>query len=500
MSDIGKINLNNLSDGLYKEALKLSKENKLEQNIEKLINIASKDGFTADEKKFLEGLASTDNVLKLKDSKQTSKSLEFVEPGFKKSIDFINGFKENTTEVKIKLSILNQENIDKLSKGIDKELVSQIKNTFPSSHEQKQIFDIINIDKSIDISQIKPLLNSGILKSKDKDGKSILDNLHDMAFVTPQKISDHKQLVKDAIKLLQPGNDGRKNITQGNIHFTCGAASIEQFMKKFEPAELIRIVKDLARNGETTLKGGNKIQAATDSLKFRAGHEIKATSEELTKYGDGKKVLEDRSAFDIIFQSTVMKNIALIGGDMTGQNTSILSDLWIANKTNAIDLDYNLESDSEYSSIERGNRGGHPGAISNFLSQVTGKNYDYKHSLTLKGMVGDFWSKIADPAAKSYLNLKDKEQNNDILINQLKKSLSKGKDTIFVYGKSLESLHYVTGVKFGEQNGKQGVFVVNTMLADNKMGIKNKEKGSQTEYFISLEDLKQKLQGVIFEK
>lgn len=499
MSDIGRINLNNLSKGLYEESVKLVKENKLEQNIGKLINIASTDGFTKDEKDFIEGLVSTDNVNKLKESKSTSKTIDFVEPGFDNN-KFLNGLSQNYKQSQIKIAIFAQQEVDKISKNIDKELVSTVKNKFPNMSDQKQIFEIINIAKDIDISQIKNLVNSDILNLEDKNGKSILNNLHDIAFVTPQKVNDNKQIVKDAIKVLQPGNEGRKNITQGNIHYTCGAASIEQFMKKFEPAEMIRIVKDLAHKGETELKNGTKIKAGTDSLNFRTGSKVNASVSEISKYGDGKQVLEDRSAFDIIFQSAVMKNIALIGGDLTGQNTSALSDLWIANKTDLIDLDYNLESDSDYSSIERGNRGGHPGAISNFLSAATGKQYDYKHSLTLEGMVGKFWSKIADPAAKSYLNLKEREKNNKPLIEQLKTSLAKGKDTVFVYGKDLNSLHYVTGVKFGEKDGKQGVFVVNTMLADNKMGKENRDKGCQTDYFLSIEELQSKLQGVIYEK
>lgn len=502
MSDIGKINLNNLSNGLYQEATKLSKENKIEQNINKLINIASKDGFTQDEKDFLEGLASQDNVNKLKNSKQSVNTIEFVEPGFRKDNKFGEAMSENFQQGKIKFSIYNQEQIDKLSKGVDSKLVNQIKDSFPSIEDQKKLFDIINIDKSIDVSKIKDLISSGILKANDKDGKSILTNLHDMAFTYPQKVSDSKQLVKDAINLLQSGDNGRKNITQGNIHYTCGAASIQQVMKKFEPAELIRIVKDLAKDGEAKLKGGAKIKAGTGSLTFRAGHEIKASKSDIKNYSsDGKKVYEDRSAFDIIFQSAVMRNIALIGGDMTGQNTSKLSDLWILNKTDAIDLDYNLESDSNYSSIERGNRGGHPGAMAKFLSQVTGKNYDYKHIFSLKDMVWDNMGGIADFFAKGYLNLKGKEDNNDILIGQLKNSLAKGKDTIFVYGKDIESLHYVTGVKFGVKDGKEGVFFVNTMLADEKMGVANRTKnGSQVQDFMTLEDLKQKLQGVVFEK
>lgn len=500
MSDIGRINSNNLSKGLYEEASKLIKEDKLDNNLDKLINIASKDGFTQDEKDFIEGLASKDNVNKLKSTKKTSLNIDFVEPGFNKTNNFIDGMKQNIKQGEIKLAIYNQESLDKLSKGIDTNTLNLIKDKFPSLNDQKQLLDIIKISKDINSSEISNLIKTDVLKLKDKNGKSILNNLHDMAFISPQKVTDNKQIVKDAIKVLQPGNEGRKNITQGNIHYTCGAASIEQFMKKFEPAEMIRIVKELSHKGEAELKSGTKIKAGTNSLNFRQGSKINATDKEISKYGDGKKVLEDRSAFDIIFQSAVMRNIALIGGDFTGQNTSTLSDLWIADKTNLIDLDYNLESDSDYSSIERGNRGGHPGAIANFLTQATGKSYDYKHSLTLEGMVGKFWSKVADPAAKSYLNLKEKEDNNKPVFDQLKKSLAKGKDTIFVYGKDLNSLHYVTGVKFGHKDGKEGVFVVNTMLADNKMGKSNRDNGSQTEYFISVEQLKEQLQGVIFEK
>lgn len=515
MSDIGKINLNNLSDGLYKESVKLAKENKLEQNIDKLIKIAAKDGFTKDEKDFLEGLASTDNVVKLKDSNTNHlQSIDFVEPGFKenntketKPSSFLNmlsngkqGLTENKNQLQTRANIavtdyLDKE-IDKMTKGMNKDLVNDIKNNLPSQIDQKKFLEIFNINsiKSMDTKQIKNVLSSGVLKAKDKDGNSTLNNLHDMAFKSPQKVSDNKQLVKDAIKLLQPGDEGRKEITQGNIHYTCGAASIEQYMKKFEPAELIRVVKDLAQKGESTLRGGQTIKAGTGSLDFRAGKEINATKNEIKKYGDGSgKVHENRSAFDIIFQSAAMRSIALIGGDMTGENTSAFSDLNILHKTGVIDLDYNLESDSDFSGVQKGNRGGHPGAIATFLEQTTGKKYDYEHSLTLNNQIGDFF-------AKGYLNLKDKQEDNSSLIDQLKTSLGKGKETVFVFGKDIDSLHYVTGLRFGKKDNQEGIFFVNTMAKTQEMTQKSKDEGSVTQDFMTIDDLKKKLQGVIFEK
>ena len=38
------------------------------------------------------------------------------------------------------------------------------------------------------------------------------------------------------------------------------------------------------------------------------------------------------------------------------------------------------------------------------------------------------------------------------------------------------------------------------MLSDNKMGKSNRDKGCQTEDFLTLAELKAKLQGVIFQK
>lgn len=513
MSDIGKININNLSPDLYKESVKSAKENKLEQNIDNLIKIAAKDGFNKDEKDFLEGLASKDNVEKLKNSSVNIKSIEFVEPGFKNKTENnqksgflssinngLNAISENKTQLEIRANIavndIANKDIDKMSKNMDRGLVDSIKKNLQSNFDQQKFMTILNTEpiKSIDPEQVKKVLDSGTLMLKDKNGNTTLNNLYEMAFNSNQKVSDNKQLVKDAIKLLQPGDDGRKEITQGNIHYTCGSASIEQFMKKFEPAELVRIVKDLAATGEAKLRGGETIKAGTGSFNFRAGNEVNATEDEIKKYGDGSgKVHENRSAFDIMFQSATMRSIALIGGDMTGENTSALSDLNILNKTGIADLDYNLESDSDYSNILKGNRGGHPGAIAHFMEQATGKKYDYTHSLSLN-------YKVLDYLAQGELNLKDGNKTNDKVLEQLKTSLAKGKDTIFVYGKDVTSLHYVTGLKFGQKDGKEGIFFVNTMAKTQSMTPQSKEEGSQTQDFMTIEDLKAKLQGVIFEK
>ena len=509
---MSEINLKNLSPGLYDETIKRAKDGIDSNDINTFINIASKNGINKDEATLIKSFIDQNNVAKINNQTSKGKVLSKIDLDVDStsSNEFVEAFKKlNPTEQKnfIELANMSEEKIvfnNKINQTFNK-LPSDNTNLYNkykidnnyNTQPQKDVNpivkgnDILNVD---DKSKLENLLTTGMLNKTDKDGKSILQNLHDIAFNPKQKISDNKEVVKDAIKLLQPGDIGRKEITQCEAHFTCGSASIQQFMQKYEPAELIRIVKDLAASGKTTLKGGAEIKAGTGSLNFRAGREINASAGDIKDYGkkDGK-VYEDRSPLDIIFQSAVMRNIALIGGDMTNQSLGFLD------KINVINNDYNLESDSNYAGVERGNKGGHPGAMAEFLHQVTGKNYDYEHVFSLKDMIPKKIYSLAggtiDSASGAVLNLKDAEKNNNVIINKLKESLEKSpkKDTVIVYGKSVESLHYVTALRFGKnEKGEEGLFFVNTMA--------KKENGANVNDFMTLDKLKEKLQGVIFEK
>lgn len=505
---MSEINTKNFSAGLYDETIKRAKDGIDSKDINSLISLASKDGLNKDEATLIKGLIDQNNVNKLNAQVSKGKVLTKIDLNVDNtsSKDFVSAFQKlNPSAQKnfIELANMSEENVlstfklETFSKmPIDNTYhhmnynVSKIEQTKQEKLGETKSIEVLNTD---DKSKLENLLTSGILNKTDKDGKSILQNLHEMAFNNKQKVYDNKTLVKDAIKLLQPNDLGRKEITQCEAHFTCGSASIQQYMQKYEPAELVRIVKALASDGKATLKGGAEIKAGTGSLSFRAGSEIKGSENDIKNYGKNGKLTEDRSAFDIIFQSATMRNIALIGGDMTEQSLGFL------NKIDAIDTDYNLESDSNYAGVERGNKGGHPAAMAEFMHQVTGKDFDYQHVFSLKDMLPEKLYKyvggLADSAAGSVLNLKNAEKNNDVLINKLKSSLesSPQKDTIMVYGKDIDSLHYVTALKFGKnEKGEEGLFFVNTMA--------KKEKGANVNDFMTLETLKQKLQGVIFEK
>ena len=504
---MSEINAKNFSAGLYDETIKRAKDGIDSKDINTLISIASKDGLNKDEATLIKGLIDENNVNKLNAQVSKGKVLTKIDLNVDatSSKEFVASFQ--------KLNPSAQKNFIELANMTEEKVLIPFKlgtfdklptdNTYVhsryNSNKIEPAKEKIELTKGMEVlsvedkSKLENLLTSGILNKTDKDGKSILQNLHEMAFNTKQKVYDNKTLVKDAIKLLQPNDLGRKEITQCEAHFTCGSASIQQYMQKYEPAELVRIVKDLAAEGKATLKGGAEIKAGTGSLSFRAGSEIKGSENDIKNYGKNGKLTEDRCAFDILFQSATMRNIALIGGDMTNQSLGFL------NKIDAIDTDYNLESDSNYASVERGNKGGHPAAMAEFMHQVTGKDFDYQHVFSLKDMLPEKLYKYiggaADSAAGAVLNLKDAEKNNDVLINKLKASLetSPKKDTVIVYGKDIDSLHYVTALKFGKnEKGEEGLFFVNTMA--------KKENGANVNDFMTLATLKQKLQGVIFEK
>ncbi|MEK7433696.1 MAG: hypothetical protein AABZ74_11235 [Cyanobacteriota bacterium] len=279
-------------------------------------------------------------------------------------------------------------------------------------------------------SALDGLLKSNKLTMKDSTGKTIMENLSEIKNGKKETGIRSNELLKDAVLILSD----RKYITQGP-HGTCGAGSIENHLAVKDPAELVRIVKDLAKSGESFLRDGSKLKSGTGSLKW---HENNKTT-------DGSR--EDRRDFNIIFQSSVMRNVALVGGDRT-----FGSKIHIPNF-----VDYNVDKDNgDANSVKTGDSAANPELVASLLHSITGKKHD--NVLTPDG------------------NMKD-----------IEKSANSGKQPLVVFSvDDYFSLHYVVVEKVEKGN----IYFQNTA--------KSKDNGKVD--VMPIEEFKNKVRGVILSK
>lgn len=314
------IKLSNLSPNLYQEAMKAAKENKVNEKIDHLINLASEKGFTDDEKKFLGGLASNVNLEKLKKGEFPSQSIDFTEPGIsfetkndstaaeapKTKMEYLSKmFDENIVNPLKNVKVGVNENIQetvienkiKSIESLGKAVLEKLDNKLPNIEDKNNFIKLYKNIDSVGQKNLIALLDGNIpLSSKDSKGKSLIENIEQISNIKKNKETGEsvngKSLAKEAIAMIQ--ND--KNITQGN-HGTCGAGTLENLLRDTFPSELVRIVKDLASDGKAVLSDKNDLSSmklARNSLNFKE---------------------KGRNQFDRIFQSAVMQRVALVGGD-----------------------------------------------------------------------------------------------------------------------------------------------------------------------------------------
>lgn len=327
---------------------------------------------------------------------------------------------ESTSSVKIPADTLTHKAPTKDSKIATVAVSFSLEDKLPTN--LKNIYK--NITTSLDAVEQKAL--EGLLKVnkltlKDSTGKTVLENLDEIKTGKKQKGVDSKQLLKDSVLVLSD----KKYITQGP-HGTCGAGSLENHLWEKKPAELVRIVKDLAKSGECKLGDGSVLKAGTNSLDF---HE------------------SDRRDFNIIFQSAVMKDVALVGGDRAIGN-KYLYDL----------ADYNVNNDEgDAKSVKSGDSAANPTLLKSLVESITSNKYTVKTSFIWGG---------------------------DSRIEDLKKAVSQNKQPIALFSQEgYFGLHYVVIQKI--DNDK--VYFQNTATG--------KDEGSVDS--MSIEDFKKKIRGLI---
>lgn len=488
------IRLDKLSPNLYQEAVKAAKENKVDAQLDKLVNLAAKGGFTAEEKKFLIGLASNVNLDKLKKGDVPSLEIDFAEPG----ISFENNPTETTTpattnstetpavvtteaepkaEDSTKTSTFAQ-----IGKMFDENIMAPIKNVKQGVSEniqqvliEKKIktsetlvqslgtttFDnleskikdpndkaaFLNLHKTLDTdgqNALKALLASNIpLTQKDTQGKSLINNINEIASIRVNRSTgdfiNGKTLAKEAISILQ--ND--KNITQG-AHGTCGAGSLQNLMRDTYPSELVRIVKDLAKDGKAVLADKNDVSAlkvARNSINYKEN---------------------GRNQFNRIFQSAVMQRVALVGGDERGSSIKDAAKSWgFINSKVPREIEYDIENDDGGpKAVASGDSAADPILLTQLMNRM------------LKG--------------KSQFKTDSSYDLSDLLGADKLKAIKPGTIACYKTEGMFGGRHYimVTGIKKNEQDGKTYVNFKNT--ADvNETSMDIKEFSKRLEFTIS---------------
>lgn len=289
---------------------------------------------------------------------------------------------------------------------------------------------------------LEKLLVNGTLLTPDTHGQTILSHLNDLLQDDHNRQTNGLQLVKDLIYMLQPEDiedalrqadkmeyvekkgklkqkgiplpGGIGEITQCDIHYTCGAASSQVLMRLQQPAEMVRILHDMVSQGNAQLHQGQSLKPAVGSLKFHAGSTI--YDHELSWEVVGK---EDRRDANIIFQSAIMDKIAI--GNWS---------------------QYDVGADSGgLLNVVAGNSGAHPLYLSRTLGHLTGKPYTYEHALDIynTGAFGQFWGNLKPPVSQA------------TLVNGLQEQIQAGKKAIIVFQTNPSdslALHYVSVVKY----------------------------------------------------
>lgn len=208
---------------------------------------------------------------------------------------------------------------------------------------------------------------SPILLKTDAQGRTILSQLTELSQakgVYPEVST--QAVTKQLISRLQD----RSEIFQGP-QYSCGSAAIQNYMTANDPAEMVSVVKDLATQGKARLRDGSAIKLPADTRAY-----LKNQSTYLFNHG---KDHDKRDVSDVLFQSAVMKDISLVGGDRAwkGKSDNLLEKGLKAFKWLTDWADYNAKNDDVgLMSKLKGDGGGDPFLIEPMIEAMTGKAFD----------------------------------------------------------------------------------------------------------------------------
>lgn len=219
-----------------------------------------------------------------------------------------------------------------------------------------------------------------VLLQRNRQGNTILQQLQQLS--QAEGVFPEVSTAAVARQLLQRLQD-RSEIFQGP-QFTCGSAAIQNYMTQNQPAEMVDIVSQLATQGKARLQDGSSLKLPKDT---RAYLQTQATHH----FNDGRDK-DTRETTDVLFQSAVMKDISLVGGDRAWKRKA---DTWLGEGVKALSwlsdwADYNAENDDAgLLSKLAGNGGGDPFLIQDLLEGMTGKDFSRASMISGDHLWGD---------------------------------------------------------------------------------------------------------------
>lgn len=275
--------------------------------------------------------------------------LSFVEPTACTEVSFVSGHAPVTLQ------------LTKHQDGLLQDLIKR----FPTLRPQLEQLATAPGDKS-----------APRLLSRDKDGLTLLDQLHRLA--TSRSKFEAVDTGKVLAELL-PRLADRNQVFQGP-QFTCGSAALQNYLQREEPGELGRIMADLLLTGKSKLRDGSKIGVPPEFDEYlakRPGYSF-----------NGDKDKDVRALCDTFFQSAVMQDISLVGGNRAWKGGSdnllefsVKKLAWLTDWAG-----YDPEGDDTgLMSRLKGNGGGDPYLLASLMEATTGKSHQVTTMLEGRG-------------------------------------------------------------------------------------------------------------------
>lgn len=243
-------------------------------------------------------------------------------------------------------------------------------------------------DLKADLEQLcaKPA-GQPLLLASDKKGQTVLDHLHRLA---TDKSSVTGVKPAEVLREWVPRLANRQKIYQGP-QFTCGSAALQNWLVKAEPGEMTRILTDL------TLKGKSRLQDKTH-LNLPPDLDTYLAKRSEYRFNSGKDT-DKRAVCDVLFQSAVMQDISLVGGNRAwkGQpqgvvDAGIKAFAWMTDWAG-----YDAESDDTgLMSRLGGDGGGDPLLLQALMGSVSGRSVELKTLLSSDASLEKSLKQLAD--------------------------------------------------------------------------------------------------------
>lgn len=239
------------------------------------------------------------------------------------------------------------------------------------------------IERFPDLSLTLQTLSEGVdpvLLQRNRQGETILQQLQQLTQVEgvfPEVSTS--AVVRQLVLRLQD----RAEIFQGP-QFTCGSAAIQNYMTQNQPAEMVSIVGQLATRGKAILQDGSSLKLPKDTQRYLQTQ----STHDFNKGVDR----DTRETTDVLFQSAVMKDISLVGGDRAWKRNA---NTWLGEGVKALAwltdwADYNAQNDDAGLLPKlAGNGGGDPFLIQDLLEGMTGKDFSRASMISKDHLWGD---------------------------------------------------------------------------------------------------------------